>query len=144
MTTDFYHKKQIVFPGIILRVVTSLLDFTVVAILISPLIQILVLKLFNIYFADFLLSHNLEVKSPDDIRIVITHDDFTGYLNNANYLSYFFIISVAQFFMYSIYFIISWWKFGTTIVKYIFKMRIIDYRSQSKPTLINCIIRYFI
>ncbi len=142
MTEEFYTKKQVIFPGLVVRIVTGMLDFMIVSIIASPILKIMILSLFKFHFADFIEANSLIVSAPEDIQIVITHDKFREYLTANSYSIYFIEMIFVQFFLFGIYFIFSWWKFGTTFIKYIFKMKVIDYKTQNKPSFKACVIRY--
>ncbi len=142
MSEEFFSKKQIIFPSLLLRFITSMLDFMVVSIIAAPLLRIIILYLFKFHFGDFLSANDLALNNPEDIQIVITHDKFREYLTGNNYSIYFMEMALVQFSVFAIYFVFSWWKFGTTFIKYIFKIKIIDYKTQGKPSFKACLIRY--
>jgi uncharacterized RDD family membrane protein YckC len=142
MTIETYQKKQVVYPSILTRIITVLLDLSFLSLFITVPMQFISLYLFKLNFGDFAIANNLKLESLEDIAIIVTNSNFAGYLEQQQYIVYFSEVMLVQFVLMSVYFILCWAKFGTTLAKYIFKIKIMDYETHEKPKLYKCFIRY--
>ena len=77
-----------------------------------------------------------------DRALVIMSDDFPGYVNFYNFGTFALASTFAQFIILSFYFVISWTIFGATLGKFLLKMKVVNFKTLQKPSLLSSILRY--
>lgn len=142
MTVTPGFNKQISYPDFLTRLLAISIDVPLAAFLTSPLTQYMTLIIFQYVFSDFLESHNFVITSQKDLSLVIMSDDFPGYVNFYNFGTFALGATFVQFIIISFYFVISWTIFGTTLGKFFLKMKIVNFKTLQKPSLISSILRY--
>jgi len=142
MNNDLYIKKQVVFPDLFTRIITLLFDLVLLSVILTWPTQQLSFLLFKANFTNFIAQNNLIINSAEDIKLIYTTENITSFPTIKEVAFFWGEFLVCQYLLISIYFIFCWTKFGTTIGKYIFKIKIMDFETGSKPTIKQSIVRY--
>lgn len=135
-------KKQILFPDVLTRIFSGLLDISIIFIISLPIFSFLYYYLFLYIFSDFLAETEIVINSYQDIKNLAFEQDFIDYIEKTTKtFDFFIILMLAEILSIYLYFVTLWCKFGTTPAKFIFNIKIIDYENGGKISFINSIIR---
>ncbi len=142
MKTPHYPQKQLSYPGPFLRLISMSLDVILLVFIASLVMPIITLSLFSWIFADGVEAVGMPVKSLEDIRLLMTSQDFIAKITIQHFVRLFFYCLAIQFFLVSFYFVYCWHKFGTTPGKVIFRMKVVDIETHNNLSLTRSITRY--
>lgn len=143
MNIDLYRKKQVILPDLFYRTVTLLFDLTILAFILNAPTQQISFYLFKLNFTNFIEANKLVLNTVQDIQLIYTNENLASFPSLMETLVFWGQFLFIQYLMISLYFIFCWNRFGTTMGKYIFKIKIADYTTGKNPSLIKSIIRYF-
>jgi hypothetical protein len=142
MEVEAKFKKQVSYPQIFSRLLSAMLDMTILTFLTSPLMEYVSLRLFKANFGEYAKLNNLSLEGRNDMESIIRSQGFMDQTAIEQYVYFFGEYMIFQYLLFSIYFIFMWTKFGTSVGKFLFKINVVDYRTLSKPTLISSVLRY--
>jgi uncharacterized RDD family membrane protein YckC len=132
---SFPYRNKVSESGIIyvnqfLRSTTILLDLTLIIFALQFLFYI-----FSIFY-----SFPIEIAEKYKLGMEITIQDKEALMG---YYKVVFIMQIIQFIIIMLYVIFMWHKFGGTPAKLLFKVRILDEHTLEKPSISQCIKRFF-
>lgn len=113
-----------------LRSTSMLLDLTLI---------IVILQFFSYLFGKFFVFP-LEIVSKYQMHIDITADEKKMLFD---YYSAIFIFQFAQVIMIAAYVSFMWHRFGGTVGKLLFGLRVLDEKTLQKPSISQCMKRFF-
>ena len=114
------------------------IDLVVLSLLLAPVMN-LVARYTGLYvFQSFLAEYGFDAFTEDITRM----PEFASYITISDFLLYVSILTACNILFMGIYFIVAWYKFGTTIGKLVLQMRVVDSDNYSQLPLYNCIKRF--
>lgn len=143
METISHSKKQILYPKIFNRVMATLLDMTLISLLLMKVLPYINLYIFKYNFADILAKNNLNPLTPEDLNVLIRAEEFLNKIHPTDFIMASLELIFIQYILFSFYFIFCWVKYGTTLGKLLFKIKIQDYTTGQNPNFFRATIRYF-
>ena len=119
------------------------IDITIVAIVLLPIMDFFKNYIFLYVFQDFLTSQSIDASDSNSIMQAIRTPEFANYITTSISITYVSILFAINSIFLGAYFIILWYKFGTTPGKILMRMKIVDADDYTKkPSLKNCIKRF--
>jgi len=144
MSKELELTKQIVYPKIIPRIFSLLIDFMILSLVLNPLTVILSRTLFLYVFQDFFISNGIDTSNPEIIAESLRSENFVKYAEGSyNLFNYFLSMLILNITILGFYFVGFWYKFEATPGKMIMRMRIVNADDFSHPSLYSYIKRYF-
>ncbi|MDA9163647.1 RDD family protein [Rickettsiaceae bacterium] len=137
-------QKQVIYPNFIPRLFSVTIDLSILAITLSPIINIISKYIFIWVFQDFFQAHNVDMSNNDALAASMAMQAFVDYLTLESTLKYSAILITIHTCFMGGYFVFFWRKFGATPGKMIMRMKIVDADDQkSKLSTYRCIRRFF-
>ncbi len=129
-------KKQILYPKLTSRLFATVIDLTLLVIVLNPVMSFLSVKLLSIYFPEYHIN-----------KILLSNEEFKNTFGNINftelrYLKYFCIMAFIQILSMMGYFVFMWRRFATTVGKYLLRIKIVDVDTYNNITIWQGIIRF--
>lgn len=130
-------QSDITYVSLNRRLIAAMLELTVVAIFLFPVMQFVNTFIFGdrvieVIIAELTAQHGENI--PPDI--------FFSTLASENFFSKYFLSQSILLFMVAVYTISFWYKFGSTPGKLMLGCKIIDAKTLEKPSLSKCIARF--
>lgn len=135
-------KKQIIYPDIFQRLISTMIDLTILSLTVIQIIQLIMIFLFKKIFDEELKLHEINLDYSKGIDLTTTSEQASQFLSTTEVAIFAGISMLTVYVVLGVYFVFMWSKFGTTIGKFIFKSKIVDYKNLGKPSLISLILRY--
>ena len=134
-------KKQICYANFAPRMFSTMMDLILVSILLLPISvwvnKIVIIKKFGALFA----SKNVDINDMKALQDAMQSIEFAPYSNPGTIIDLMLPMLSVQTLFIMLYFILCWSIWGTTPVKYIMRMRVVDSSDFAKPTLFQSIRR---
>ena len=118
-------KKQITYPNIITRIISSMIDIIVVFFIFHTLDNLFHIEIYMYKY----------VNSID----FIGNEKMISFKKLLVFQGITTLINIVMLFCYMVYF---WYRYGTTAGKFITKTKVVDYTTGKKPKLSQLIIRF--
>lgn len=136
-------KKQILYPGLFVRVMSSFIDMTFASIIFMPLSNWLRLQYFISTFGDLAAQYDIDPKNLEATASLFSRPEIYQSIPISEQL-YAGIVNLlcAVVLPLFCYLVTSWTIWGTTPAKYLLSMKIVDEETMKKPKLINLIWRF--
>lgn len=136
-------QKQTLFPKIVPRLFSSIIDFTLMTLLLMPISRFCSKILFVNMFKEYLIHNAIKITDDKSIATIIYSEKFAShYLGSADIIYYTLINTAIPLAMISVYFICFWHYAGTTPGKLLLAMKIVDETDmKSNPSIKQSIIR---
>lgn len=150
MTVDVYTKKQILYPGVAVRLFSSMIDISIISYVMIPIFMTVWFYSFKIIFS----GDNFNIVNETDINTI---GDFLAFLrvesipilmgNDEIMRNKIILLQSIYVSLYAtclaLYFLCSWYYFSTTLGKYLFRLMIVNSDTLEKPTLKMLVLRFF-
>lgn len=139
-------QKQIIYPDFISRLFAVTLDISIISLLIIPVMNYVKDGIFLYVFRDFFSTQSIEMSGSDAIIWATRSPEFSEYISSSSssIITFFGILFFINIFSMGVYFIVFWYKFGTSPGKILMRMKIVDADDLTKkPSLLNCFKRFF-
>lgn len=136
-------QKQIIFPKIVPRLFSSIIDFMLMTLLLMPISSFCSKMLFVNIFKEYLIHNAIKIADDKSISAIIYSEKFAShYVGSTEIIYYMVINTILPLAMISAYFICFWHYAGTTPGKYILAMKIVDESDmKTNPNMKQSIIR---
>ncbi len=136
-------QKQLLYPKIIPRLFSSIIDFMLMTFLFMPFSHLLTSILFVNMFKEYLIHNAIKITDASSITTVLMSEEFTNrYFGTSEMMLYIFINTAVPLFIITMYFCCFWHYMGSTPGKYILGIKIVKENDiKSSPTMGQSIIR---
>lgn len=134
--------KQISYPDLFKRIITSIMDILVISIIFAPFTSWINRKIFLDKYGDLLAQNDVDLRDAQAMVEFFSSPEIADQMTYYNAFQVTFPMLIVQMITMGIYFIGSWYYIGTTPMKYILSMKIVDANTLEKPKLINLIWRF--
>lgn len=135
-------EKQILYPSLFKRVISSTMDMLVVSTIFTPLTSWINRQIFMDKYGKLLLENDVDVRDSEALKHLFYQPEIASKLSFADFMEVtlpMFIVHIASL---AIYFIGSWYYINSTPMKYMLGMKIVDAETGGKPKLSNLIWRF--
>lgn len=134
-------KKQICYADFAPRMFSSMMDLILVSILLLPISiwvnKIVIIKKFGALFA----AKNVDINDTKALQDAMQSIEFVQYSNPGTIIDLMLPMLSIQIIVMMLYFVLCWSIWGTTPVKYIMRMKLVDSSNFMKPTIFQSIRR---
>lgn len=131
-------KKQILYASFVNRLFSALMDLCLLSIMLVPITSYINQKTIIYKFGDILKEKNIEITNYYEVTNILK-----PYLTPEVLWDISYPMLLAQLISLILYFVTFWHLFGTTPVKYLMHIRVVDKNSLSNPSIIQCCVRLF-
>jgi len=135
-------QKQILYPSLFKRVMSSMMDMLIVSTIFTPIISKLNQWIFLKKFGSALREKDVDITDGAAIMEAFQTPEMAQYLNLGSVLDVVIPMSLVHISFLGIYFVACWYYLGYTPIKYLMGMRIVDEDTLTKPKLSNLIWRF--
>ncbi len=134
-------KKQILYAPFVPRLFSTMMDLCLCSILlILPTMMLnkyVLIKKFGAIFK----AKNTDISNMQSLQEALQSPEFAPYSNLDTIIELMIPMLCMQMICYILYFILCWKMWGTTPVKYIMRMRVVDSENFTKPTIFQAVRR---
>ena len=134
-------KKQVVYVGLMLRIISTMLDLCIIAALIAYPMKYISQFILMHYFHDHLILHGISLVASDAINTLFTSSKFLNNLPVMEFIKSYVIITLVQVSFAGIYFVYCWYKFGTTPGKFLLRQKVVKAHNFEKLSVGEAIYR---
>ena len=134
-------KKQVVYAGLMSRIISTMLDLCVLAALLSYPMKYISQFILIHYFQDHIILHAISLDDRDAIATLFTSTEFLNNLPVMAFLKSYSIITLVQISFASIYFVFCWYKFGATPGKFLLGHKVVKANNFEKLSVGEAIYR---
>lgn len=135
-------KKQIIYPKLIPRLFSMTIDLTILALVVTPIMNFLAPKIFLVFFQGYFINNNINIVDPEAVSLALRNPEFMNYISANNFFGYILIIIIIYTFIMGSYFVLFWKYKAATIGKILMNMQIVDKDTFNKPTTLQLIKRF--
>lgn len=127
--------KQIIYTSLIPRLFSAMLDFTILLLVLSPLMNYLASFVYIFKFGDVFAANNIEVTNLLAIQAAFRDPEFLGQINLSEIVICMLALNLINISLMGVYFVFFWYKFRATPGKFITCMRVVDQDEQKNLTI---------
>lgn len=128
-------KKQILYAKLMPRLFSTLMDWSLFLIILTPFARMLNKYVFIKKFGDILRAKNVDLDNTEAIQKALQSPEFMQHSNLSTFLEIAAPMFVMQSLAIILYFVVLWHMFGVTPVKYFMRMKVVDATTLEKPTI---------
>lgn len=136
-------KKQILYAPFVRRVFSTMMDLCLVLILLIPITVLVNRMVFVKKFGAILEAQHVNVNDYKALTDALQSPEFAPYANMDTLVELMLPMLCVQIICIILYFVLSWSFLGTTPIKYIMRLRVVDSLTFEKPTIFQSIARIF-
>lgn len=134
-------KTQILYAPFMSRMFSTMMDLSLVAILLIPLTRGVFRWIFIKKFADLLQAQNIDLDNNQSLITFLNSPEFLPYSNNGTMGTLVLPILCTQILGIILYFILCWHYLGSTPMKYILRLKVVDKTTLKPPTIFQSLKR---
>lgn len=134
-------KTQVLYASFMSRMFSTMMDLSLVAILLIPVTKLVFRRVFINKFGDLLKAKNIDLDNDQSITNFLSSPEFLPYSNNDTMIELVIPILLVQIFCVILYFVLCWHYLGATPVKYILRIKVVDKVTFKKPTIFQSVRR---
>lgn len=144
MSQEKIYKKQVAPTDIGIRLISFVLDITIIMTFLAPINNRIFHFLLNYHLKDYKSTHNVEIKDKYDLYdLLLTSENFQNYYIEQNFnIKFGLVIFAFSALITFTYFATFWIKYKTTPSKYIFRNNIVDENNLGNMTLSQACLRF--
>lgn len=135
-------KKQLIYPNTLARIVSLMLDFVVLALLLTPINQLVTPLVYEYYLYDQLVAAGIDISNTQQVVAALQDEEVLNYIAASDIIKATVLTSIYQILLMAVFFILLWHRYGTTPGKYIMHMRVVDAATLQPLSYKQCIIRF--
>ena len=136
-------KKQVLYSPLARRLFSTLMDLSLVLFLLIPITMMVNRMVFVKKFGAILQENNVNVNDYKALTEAIQSPAFEQYANISTFIELMIPMLLVQLAFIILYFVLCWSFLGTTPIKYIMRLRVVDSTTFEKPTIFQSIRRVF-
>lgn len=134
-------KTQILYASFMSRMFSTMMDLSLVAILLIPVTKLVSRWVFINKFGELLKAKNIDIDNYQSIINFLSSPEFLPYSSYETITAFVIPVLLAQIFCVILYFVLCWHYFGATPVKYILRLKVVDKTTFIKPTIFQSVRR---
>jgi hypothetical protein len=136
-------KKQISFSDFFSRILSLMIDMSIFMLTLGPGLKYLLSFYIKKLFMDFYEKNNIPMNDFKDFFELSKNEEYAQLFSQSDVIPKLLITNVSVFlFFILLYFVICWSCYGTTIGKYLLRMKVVDYVTGNKLTVHQSIVRF--
>jgi uncharacterized RDD family membrane protein YckC len=141
ITPQLNINPTISYVGLFPRLLSTMVDLFIIAIIVSYPMKWISLKIFTLYLYPYIAEAGVSVTSTNEVIELLLQPSFVSKIAFSTFVKIYLSILSIQVLFASIYFISFWTKFGCTPGKYIFKQRVLREKDMKNLSIIDSIYR---
>lgn len=134
--------KQVLYPSLFKRIITSIMDMLVVSIIFTPLTSWINRGIFMDKYGALLAQNDVDVRDQEAVMQLFSSPEMAKYASFTEAMEVALPMLFIHVLTLGIYFVGSWHFIGTSPMKYMLGMRILDEQTGKRPKLVNLIWRF--
>jgi hypothetical protein len=135
-------QKQIIYPTFFKRIMATMMDSLLFSTLLTPIITKINQWIFLKKFGEILKEKDVDLSDGTAIMEAFKTPEMSQYINMNSVLEVVIPMTFIHILFMGICFILCWSRFGSTPVKYLLGMRIVDQETYGKPKFLNLVWRF--
>jgi uncharacterized RDD family membrane protein YckC len=128
-------KKQILYPNFIIRLLAVMIDLTLISLIITPINYYLNPMMFKVVFFEFLNKNNISFVDAHVIIQLFKDVNFQSQLTLSSSLLFVFLGNLTYIISLLFYLVLTEAKFGTTLGKRLFSIKLVNFKTFEKPSI---------
>lgn len=136
-------KVQVLYASFMPRLFSTMMDLSFAAILLIPITRFVNRRSFINKFGDILREKNVDIDDYNALMSVLHSPEFAPYSTPSTIIELMIPMFCVQTVCFIFYFTMLWHCFGTTPIKYLMRMKVVDKVTFKKPTIFQALRRIF-